>query len=87
MLRSQAAIRRLERRVEVLERTLGAAQTGLEDDLRRARSILFDELRAGQVVDPVPFAARNDLRLESVERAIDEFKQKGWAVEIDDETP
>jgi len=83
----QAEFKRLERRVERLERSMGSVRRDPGADLGRARSLLFDDLRAGREVEPVEFAARNDLTLESVERAVAEFMEKGWAVAKDDEAP
>jgi hypothetical protein len=86
MLRSQAAIKRLERRVEVLERSLSDVRRDEEADLAKARALLFRHLQSNEEVDPLQFAARNDLMLQSVEKALAEFAAKGWVVMIDDET-
>jgi hypothetical protein len=83
-MRSEPAIRRLERRVETLEREVSLLSRSPEANLERARSLLIQHLRSHTEVDPLTFAVRNDLPSDVVETVLQEFDRKNWTVPVDD---
>ena len=83
-MRSDPAIRRLERRVQTLERQVSGLRPSREAQMERARTLLLAHLRTHEDVEPLAFAVRHDLSNEVVERVLEEFDKKKWTVPVDD---
>ncbi len=83
-MRTESKVRRLERRVETLEREVAQLRRSEEADLERARSLLFEHLKTHEDVEPLVFAARNDLPNDIVEKVLEEFDKKRWTVPVED---
>ena len=81
----EAAIDRLERRVTDVERDLNSLrERNLLSEVDRAKQLLFAHLKEHTDVEPAHFAVQNNLSLEAVELAIEDFDRRGWTVVADD---
>jgi hypothetical protein len=81
----ETTIQRLERRVSEVEKDLRSLRgRNLHAEVEDAKRLLFAHLQQNPEIDPVRFAAHNDLSLEAVELALEDFDKRGWTVPVDD---
>jgi len=81
----EAAIDRLERRVTDVERDLKSLrERNLLSEVERAKQLLLTHLKEHADVEPLRFAVQNNLSLEAVELALEDFDRRGWTVPTDD---
>jgi hypothetical protein len=81
----ETAIDRLERRVTDAERDLKSLRERNQlSEVERAKQLLFTHLKEHTDVEPVRFAVQNDLSLEAVELALEDFDRRGWTVPAHD---